>query len=143
MLTGQTCERKPAMDCCITSPDMTTISLPFIYHTLSALLLMHAFLRPRNQRLDCVGDFSNPPTLGVEAFRSHLLISKYPEIFDSWGFLGPRLVPAQPRLNPPPGLVVVPPGSSKTSTGSINRIFSFFLFRCCFLSPLGISWGRF
>ena len=56
----------------------------------------------------------------AEAFGSHLIIFKNPEIIRSWGFLGVRLVPTQPRPNPPPGLTVVPPGGSKTSKRSID-----------------------
>ena len=37
----------------------------------------------------------DPPTLGVAASRWFALISEYPEIFDSWGFPRPRLVPGR------------------------------------------------
>ena len=40
--------------------------------------------------------------LWSKASRVFTLISKNPEIFDTWGFLGPRLVPAQPGTTPGP-----------------------------------------
>ena len=65
----------------------------------------------------CTNNNNNPPTLGVEASRRFILGSKYPEIFDTWGFLGARLVPAQPCS----GLTRPPSRASKTSTGPMDR----------------------